>query len=98
MKALVLTTKTRYVSVKDIPRPEPKDRQVVIRVRAVALNPVETLFSVSPLAHQATRVVGTDFAGEVVQVGAALVGEDDPRHKIGARVAGFLQGGELLNN
>lgn len=94
MKALVLSPSSRSASVKDIPIPSPGPREVLIRVRAVALNHVDALYANNPIATQDDRVIGSDFSGEVVQVGEGLDVVDDTRAQIGARVAGFVQGGK----
>ncbi|KAH8589150.1 chaperonin 10-like protein [Bisporella sp. PMI_857] len=94
MTALILTTKDRSISVRDIPVPIPDPKQILVHVQAVALNHVDLVYTANPVAAQDRRVVGSDFAGTVAQVGADLVGLADPRAKIGARVAGFVQGGK----
>ncbi len=93
MKALVLTTAKRQAVVEEIPRPTPGPGEVLIRVRAVALNPVDELYVSNPIATQEKRVVGTDFAGVVEGAGSDLADSSDPRTRPGTRVAGFLQGG-----
>ncbi|OTB05606.1 hypothetical protein M426DRAFT_10353 [Hypoxylon sp. CI-4A] len=50
------------------------------------------MYTVRPIAKQDNRVVGSDFAGEVVQIGNGLLNIDGPRVQIGARVSGFVQG------
>ncbi|KAI8234625.1 Trans-enoyl reductase ccsC [Colletotrichum sp. SAR 10_96] len=97
MKALVLSPSKRSVSVKDIPIPSPGPREIVIRVRAVALNHVDALYADNPIATQDDRVNGSDFSGEVVQLGEGLDVVDDARVHIGARVAGFVQGACSVN-
>ncbi|KAF7560171.1 hypothetical protein G7046_g3971 [Stylonectria norvegica] len=92
MKALVLTTATHDVSIQDLARPVPGPGEVLIRVHVVALNPIDGLFVAHPIATQKERVIGTDFAGVVVESSAELAGSPDPRTKAGARIAGFLQG------
>jgi NADPH:quinone reductase-like Zn-dependent oxidoreductase len=96
MKALVLTPATKDVSVRELPVPEPRDGEVLIRVHAVALNPVDAIYAVHPIAEQEHRVIGTDFAGVITAVGSDLASSTDLRAKIGGRVAGFHQGGGLL--
>lgn len=96
MKALVLTTATKSVSVKDVPKPVPGPGEVLVRVHAVALNMVDSVFVSMPIAEQAERVVGLDFAGVVETAADDLSSSSDSRVKTGARVAGFLQGGEFL--
>ncbi|KAF2014361.1 GroES-like protein [Aaosphaeria arxii CBS 175.79] len=97
MRALILNTSTKTVAVETTPDPKPGPKEILVRVRAVALNHVDYMNTVKPLATQDKRVVGSDFAGEVAQVGKDLDGIDDPRVKIGARVAGFLQGANSVN-
>ncbi|KAH8589094.1 chaperonin 10-like protein [Bisporella sp. PMI_857] len=98
MRALVLTSKDRSVSVQDIPVPVPGPKQILVHVQAVALNHVDLVYTVNPVAAQERRVVGSDFAGVVTQVSADLVGLADQRAKIGARVAGFVQGACSIND
>lgn len=94
MKALVLKTAARTASVKDVPQPVPGPGEVLIRVHAVALNPVDQIHFAGPIAAQDERVMGTDFAGVVVGRGEGLGGASgDARTVDGARVAGFVQGG-----
>ncbi|KAM5344678.1 hypothetical protein ACJ41O_010540 [Fusarium nematophilum] len=92
MQALVLNPKDRTVTVQDVSVPVPGPRQILIKVKAVALNPVDVMNVDNPIATQELRIVGSDFAGIVTQVGADFAG-DDPRARAGARVAGFVQGG-----
>lgn len=95
MKALVLHPQDgpEVVKVEDIETPVPGPTELLIRVAAVALNPVDWMYVAYPIAKQERRVVGTDFAGTVVGIGNDVPGNDD-RAKDGTRVAGFLQGGE----
>lgn len=94
MKALVLKPATKEVSVRELPIPEPSNGEVLIRVHAVALNPVDANYVLHPLAEQEQRIIGTDFAGIVTAVGPDLGSSSDLRAKVGARVAGFHQGGK----
>lgn len=66
MKALVLTPSTATAAVHDIPRPVPGPGEVLIRVQAVAINPVDHIYFEDSIATQDQRVLGVDFAGEVV--------------------------------
>lgn len=97
MKGLVLTPATKEVTLRDdLARPTPATGEVLIRVHAVALNPVDELYVSRPIAKQDQRIIGTDFAGVVVEVGASLASSPDSRARVGARVSGFLQGGVLF--
>ncbi|KAF5013089.1 hypothetical protein FDECE_916 [Fusarium decemcellulare] len=89
MKALVLETSLRQASVEDISVPVIGPDEVLIRVHAVALNPVDQIYVSSPIALQEKRVVGTDFAGVVVEAGPDLANSSDARTKSGTRVAGW---------
>ncbi|BEI86744.1 hypothetical protein CcaverHIS002_0700900 [Cutaneotrichosporon cavernicola] len=86
MNALVLTLSTKSVSLKSVPTPNPGPGEVVVRVHAIALNPIDNLYVLAPVA-ETDRVIGTDFAGVV-----AAVGEGVRDRKVGDRVAGFQQG------
>ncbi|KAG5770247.1 hypothetical protein H9Q72_002821 [Fusarium xylarioides] len=97
MRALVLAPKDKFVTVQDIPIPEPGPSEILIRVGAVALNRVDWLYIANPVAAQDYRVVGSDFAGEVAKAGSDLDKVDDPRVKVGTRVASFVQGACSVN-
>ncbi|KAM0243969.1 hypothetical protein ACHAP5_006732 [Fusarium lateritium] len=98
MRALMLNTNDKSISVQNIPDPKPGPKEILVCVRAMALNHVDYMNAVNPLAAQEKRVLGSDFAGEVAQVGSDLADVDDPRTKIGARVSGFLQGANSVND
>ncbi|KAF5667086.1 ToxD-like protein [Fusarium heterosporum] len=98
MKALVLNTSLRTAIVEDLDRPTPSVGEILIHVRAIALNPVDELYVTSPIAGQERRVIGTDFAGVVVEAGPNTGDVSDSRVKPGARVAGFLQGACSVND
>jgi NADPH:quinone reductase-like Zn-dependent oxidoreductase len=93
MRALVLTPSTRTASVLTIPTPIPGPGQVLVRIHAVAVNPVDQIYFAEPIATQEQRVLGVDFAGEVVSRHLSLDGVEDRRARMGERVAGFVQGG-----
>lgn len=55
----------------DLPMPEPGPRDLLVQVRAIAVNPVDTkVRASSPVA--AMRVLGWDAVGKVVRVGSAV--------------------------
>ncbi|KAF5010464.1 hypothetical protein FDECE_3383, partial [Fusarium decemcellulare] len=97
MKGLVVTSKDGLVTVQDIPIPEPDPSEILIRVGAVALNRVDWLYTANPVAAQDRRVIGSDFAGVVTKVGRDVEKLDDPRARVGTRVASFVQGACSVN-
>ncbi|MGN6251210.1 MAG: zinc-binding alcohol dehydrogenase family protein [Marmoricola sp.] len=79
------------LEVGPAPYSRPGEHQVVVRVRAVAVNPADWIVQVAGrLAYRWLRyptVLGTDVAGEVVEVGDAVT-----RFAVGDRVAGTAVG------
>lgn len=71
----------------DVPVPKISPDEILVKVRAVALNPTDFkhLDSISP-PHS---IIGCDYAGVVHQVGSAVKG----KWNIGDRVAGAVHGG-----
>jgi NADPH2:quinone reductase len=73
----------------DLPTPDPKGNEVRVKVRAVAVNPVDTYIRAGAIAMPLTFpfIVGCDLAGVVDQVGPHAT-----RFKPGDRVWGSNQG------
>lgn len=73
----------------DLPKPEPRHNQVLVRVTAVSVNPIDTYVrsGLVPMELPKPFVVGCDLAGVVESVGA-----DVTRFKPGDRVWGSNQG------
>ena len=73
----------------DLPDPQPTGAQVLVKVGAVAVNPIDTYIrngaNYWPLPNP--FVIGCDLAGEVV-----AVGPDARRYRVGDRVWGSNQG------
>lgn len=95
-EALWLDARGRF-EVREAGRPSPGPGQVVVRVRSVAVNPVDAIPApfrrlVTPWVRYPT-VIGTDVAGEI-----AAVGEGVTRFRIGDRVVGFAAGQERPRN
>ncbi len=75
----------------------PGDDQIVVRSRAIAVNPIDALpvparYVVLPWLDY-PAVLGSDVAGEVVEIGAAVT-----RFRIGDRVVGHAVGVERSRN
>ncbi|KAI3397698.1 hypothetical protein diail_10467 [Diaporthe ilicicola] len=68
MKALVLDAEKKTATVQELPLPSPGPNELLIAVKAIALNPVDALYTSQPLGSTG-RVVGSDFAGLVVARG-----------------------------
>ncbi|KAK5659548.1 hypothetical protein OQA88_750 [Cercophora sp. LCS_1] len=109
MKALVFNIPSKSASVQNLPTPTlpaasppgqgQGQNKLLVRVAAVALNPVDALYVARPIADQASpvpRIVGADFSGVVVDVPSA--GESDDGIRTGQLVAGFLQGANSSNH
>src|SRR5437763_799355 len=73
----------------ELPAPRPGPAQCLIKVGAVALNPIDTYIRSGLIAMPlpAPFIVGCDFAGTVAEVGSTVT-----RFKRGDRVWGSSQG------
>jgi NADPH:quinone reductase-like Zn-dependent oxidoreductase len=73
----------------DLPAPELADDQLLVRVQASSVNPVDTFIAAGALKgmadYQFPVVLGRDYAGVVEQAGAAVTG-----YAVGDEVYGFL--------
>src|SRR3954453_3350344 len=75
---------------EDLPAPTPAETEVLVRVHASSVNPVDNGIAAGMLAgmgveHQYPVVLGRDYAGVVEQVGAAV-----SRYQPGDHVYGFV--------
>eukprot|EP01037_Dinobryon_pediforme_P006451 gene6451-6518_t len=92
-EALWLMHKRGRFAVGPAPMPEPAAGEIVVRTRAIAVNPFERLIQavgdlITPwIVYPA--IVGSDIAGDVVAVGC-----DVTRFRPGNRVVGFACGSE----
>jgi NADPH:quinone reductase-like Zn-dependent oxidoreductase len=81
------------LAFRDMPVPETKRNEILVRVRAAALNPKDSFVRKGRFRAVSGRAfpkrVGVDFAGEVVAVGAGV--PEASRLEPGARVFGMLQ-------
>ena len=73
----------------NLPKPKPADNQVLVKVKAVAVNPVDTYIRAGmyPMDLPQPFIVGCDLAGEVEAVGSAVT-----KYRRGDRVWGSNQG------
>ena len=95
--ALWLSSKRAPFVEGAAPFPTTRDDELVIRSRAVAVNPFDRLIQsagdiMTPFLAYPT-VIGTDVAGEVVAVGSGVT-----RFAVGDRVLGFAAGPDKTRN
>jgi NADPH2:quinone reductase len=73
----------------DLPNPEPGDDQLLVRVQASSVNPVDVFIAAGALRGMADYefpvVLGRDYVGVVERMGAAVT-----RYAVGDEVYGFL--------
>jgi NADPH:quinone reductase-like Zn-dependent oxidoreductase len=53
------------LELKEVPKPDPSDGQVLVRVRAAAVNPIEWKYRRGLAPHQLPAILGSDISGEV---------------------------------
>jgi len=91
MKAAFIerTGPAHEIQYGDLPDPVPGPREALVRVRACAVNPIDTYIRGGTVAMPLTFpfIVGCDLAGEVVAVGSSV-----DRLRPGMRVWGSNQG------
>ena len=87
--AIYQTGPPDVIQYTDMPIPEPKPNELLVKVGAVAVNPIDTYIrgGVIPLAAPFPYVVGCDFAGTVERAGDAV-----KSFQAGDRVWGSNQG------
>lgn len=91
MKAAFLETTgaPEVLRFGDVPQPQPKAGEVLVKVAVAALNPIDTYIRAGVVAMQLPKpfITGTDVAGTVAAVGPGV-----KRFKVGDRVWGSNQG------
>jgi NADPH:quinone reductase len=91
MKAVTLNAfDTPPVLREDLPAPTPAPDEVLLRVHASSVNPVDNSIAAGMLkqigvAYEFPVIIGRDYAGVVEQVGADVTG-----YSVGNEVFGFL--------
>jgi NADPH2:quinone reductase len=73
----------------DLPTPEPRANEVLVKVGAVSVNPIDTYIRAGAvaMANKFPYIVGCDLAGTVVEIGSEV-----KRFVVGDRVWGSNQG------
>lgn len=91
MKAAFLqrTGPPEVIQFGDLPTPQPQPNQLLVRTRAVAVNPIDTYIrsGLIPVDLPQPFIVGCDFAGVVEAIGSEV-----RTFKVGDRVWGSNQG------
>jgi NADPH:quinone reductase-like Zn-dependent oxidoreductase len=78
MKAIVITPGSAITDPKslyevDLPKPTPGARDLLVRVEAISVNPVDTkVRATKAKVESGPRVIGWDAAGVVQAVGSAV--------------------------
>lgn len=90
MKAFILDSFDTPPSLRhDLPAPVPGDNELLVRVHASSVNPVDVHIAAGALKgmfdYQFPTTIGRDFAGVVEQVGSSV-----SRYQAGDEVFGFL--------
>lgn len=87
MKAAV--SSEQGLEIRDIPQPQPKPNEVLVKVRAAGLNRADLNAARGKGNHgKAGSVVGLDWSGEVVDVGSEVQGGFKPGDKVMCAGAG----------
>jgi NADPH:quinone reductase-like Zn-dependent oxidoreductase len=95
--AVWLPAKRAAFEIAPAPYTKPREREIVVRNRAVAINPVDWLtqsigaFVFPWLAYP--FILGSDVAGEIIEIGSGVV-----RFKVGDRVVGHAVGAHKSRN
>src|SRR5947209_871692 len=77
------------IVIGDLPKPQPGSSQCLIKIAAVAVNPIDTYLrgGLIPMQLPMPFIIGCDFAGTIVEAGPKVT-----RFKAGDRVWGSNQG------
>lgn len=91
-RAAILTATKAPLEVKEVPCPRPKDKEMVVKNRAIAINPVDWFQQeMGPEGIPFLKfpaILGYDIAGEVEALGSGVT-----QFKVGDRVTGLVNQG-----
>src|SRR4051812_33053006 len=91
MRAITLDSANTAPALReDLPQPTPADNEVLVRVHASSVNPVDNSIAAGMLAQMGVEyeypvILGRDYAGVVEQTGSGIT-----RYQAGDQVFGFL--------
>lgn len=86
-KAIVVLTEGKEAGIRDMPIPQLRDEWMLVKTKAVGLNPTDWKHIDHGYANAGARL-GVEFAGVVEEVGTKVT-----NFQKGDRVAGFCHGG-----
>jgi NADPH:quinone reductase len=86
MKAALIEHRGEAAALKEIPIPQPNDRELLIRVTVAGVNPIDWKLRDGDYERKLPFVLGQDFAGLVVDVGRQV-----HRYRIDDRVFGIAR-------
>lgn len=89
MKAIIYTEPKQTRLVTDRPLPKIRDKTVIVKVAAVALNPTDWKHVHFGMAKEGC-ILGVDYAGTVEQ-------SNSPEWQTDDRICGFVHGGNSVN-
>ena len=74
MKAARLNEWGKPLELEEVPQPEPKDDEILVRVHAASINPLDSALQAGYLQAMAKTpmTMGSDYAGEVVATGSKI--------------------------
>ncbi|KIX97499.1 uncharacterized protein Z520_06951 [Fonsecaea multimorphosa CBS 102226] len=91
-KAIVVLPGEKAAGIREVPMPRIRDDWILVKTKAVALNPTDWKHIDFAYANAGSRI-GCDYAGVVEEVGSKVT-----TFKKGDRVAGFTHGGHRIDH
>ena len=89
-KAIVVLPQEKTAAISDVAVPKIRDEWVLVKVKAVGLNPTNWRHIDWGYADAGSRI-GCDYSGIVEEVGSKVT-----KFKKGDRIAGYVHGGCVL--